>query len=280
MKVFISQSRDRSREVAVEMQKFVRKLVPTTEPWVSNTGIEKGSRWGPELAENLETAGAGIICLASDNLDDRWILFEAGALSRKPKDKVWTFLLDIEYTDVQQPLAQFQHTKPNTADMLLMIQSINRTASASGTPRHEDDLREMFDLLWPGFKTRLEEIRGLPTAKLQPSRTMEDMMDEVLNHVRAIGAKTDSASWMTEKTLKMLHQLYRVVLGKKAPPLAALRKIVASWDEESVVPLREFAKQEFDQLEQLKAKSAELDAQIREGELRKEEILKQELRKD
>jgi hypothetical protein len=114
MKVFISQSRERSRAIAEELKLFVRTLVPSTEPWISTTGIEKGSRWGPELAENLEQASAGIICLASDNLDDRWILFEAGALSRKPSDKVWTFLLDIAPSQVEPPVSQFQHTKADT----------------------------------------------------------------------------------------------------------------------------------------------------------------------
>ena len=241
MKVFISQSRDRSRAVAFELQKFVRKLVPATDPWVSNTGIEKGSRWSPELAENLESAGAGVICLDADNLDDRWILFEAGALSRKPKDKVWTFLLGVEHSDVEQPLSQFQHTKADKDDVLLMIESINRTASAGAAPRNEGDLRELFELLWPKFDARLTEIRAMKAPKPRPTRSADDMAAETLDLVRSISARTDAASWMTEKTLKMLHVVYRAALGDRAPSLAALRQIVASWDEGTNVSLGEAA---------------------------------------
>jgi len=60
MNVFISQSGERSRALASELQQFVRKLVPATDPWVSTTGIEKGARWGSELADT-RALRAGII---------------------------------------------------------------------------------------------------------------------------------------------------------------------------------------------------------------------------
>lgn len=103
-KVFISQSGARSLALAEALQGFVRKLVQATDPWVSRTGI------ATELDDNLDQAGAGIVCLTSDNLDARWILFEAGALSRTGK-KVWTVLLDVEPADVVPSLSQFQHTR-------------------------------------------------------------------------------------------------------------------------------------------------------------------------
>jgi hypothetical protein len=237
VKVFISQSRDRSRAVAFELQQFVRLLVPGTEPWVSNTGIEKGSRWSPELAENLDDAGAGIICLDADNLDDRWILFEAGTLARKPQDKVWTFLLDIDYSQVQQPLSQFQHTKAERSDVLLMIQSISNTAAKAGTPQRTDaDVRVVFDALWPQVEARLAQIKATPAANPKPIRTTDEMLTEVLDTVRGLSKQAEASAWVPEKSLKMLHMIYRAVLGDKAPPLAELRKIVASWDEGSPLP--------------------------------------------
>jgi hypothetical protein len=94
MKVFLSHSGDRSKAMALALEDFVPKLVPAVEPWIS-TGIDKGARWAPEIAENLEASGVGIVCLTSDNLTEPWILFEAGALSKiRHERRVWTFLLE------------------------------------------------------------------------------------------------------------------------------------------------------------------------------------------
>src|SRR4051812_34315853 len=84
MLVFLSWSGQRSKAVAEELERWLRQVIQTVEPWIS-TDIDKGLRWGPELSDRLEGSKIGIICLTKDNLDTRWILFEAGALS-KTKD--------------------------------------------------------------------------------------------------------------------------------------------------------------------------------------------------
>jgi hypothetical protein len=103
MKIFISQSGDRSKALALELEALVRRLIPGADPWVSGTGIDKGSRPLTEIAMSLGEAGGGIICLTSENLSKPWILFEAGALSRQPTDRVWTVLLDIKNAQVEPP---------------------------------------------------------------------------------------------------------------------------------------------------------------------------------
>src|SRR5687767_3321645 len=110
MKIFISQSGDRSKALALALEALVRRLIPGADPCVSDTGIDKGARPLAEIATSLGEAGGGIICLTSENLTKPWILFEAGALSRQPTDRVWTVLLDIENAQVEPPLGQFQHT--------------------------------------------------------------------------------------------------------------------------------------------------------------------------
>ena len=52
------------------------------EPWVSSEDIPKGTRWGIQLASELEGTHSGIICLVHDNLTEPWLDFEAGALSK------------------------------------------------------------------------------------------------------------------------------------------------------------------------------------------------------
>src|SRR5262245_3692235 len=139
MRLFISQSGPRSQALAAALEPFVRRLVPGSQPWMSPTGIEKGTRWGVELASSLKEAGAGLVCLTPENLNSAWILFEAGALSREPQNRVWTFLLDVQNDAQLGPqLSQFQNTKAERADVLLMIKAMNRTIAT--TPNTEDDL--------------------------------------------------------------------------------------------------------------------------------------------
>jgi hypothetical protein len=60
--VFISHSGDRSKTVAEKIGWLVRMVMPATDPWIS-TGIEKGSRWEAEIAQNLEATDVGIVAL-------------------------------------------------------------------------------------------------------------------------------------------------------------------------------------------------------------------------
>lgn len=126
MKVFISQSKPRSLELALSLESLIRKVVQGSEPWVSKTGVDKGTRWPEEVAKNLKEVAAGIVVLTSENLDERWLLFEAGALSIKPLERVWTYLLDVEHSEVEPPLSDFLHTKAERADTFEMIKSIHR----------------------------------------------------------------------------------------------------------------------------------------------------------
>src|SRR5262245_20222161 len=132
MKVFISQSLPRSLALANAFKDFVRKVVPGTDPWVSESGIDKGSRFMSEIRENLNQASAGVVCLTRENLNEPWILYEAGALSTKSTDRVWTLLLDVEHSDVADPLSPFNHTKAERDDLLKMVGSIRKTVQASG----------------------------------------------------------------------------------------------------------------------------------------------------
>jgi hypothetical protein len=185
MKLFISHSGGRSRKIAVELHQFVRKLVPSTDPWIS-TGIDKGSRWIPEIAENLEAANFGIVCITSDNLQAPWLLFEAGALSKRLDGKVCTFLLDVEPSAVEAPLSQFQHTSATKPDVLELIESINRHVAAIGArPRVAEDLKEQFESLWPNLQRLLTTVRG-EASGTAPRRSTDDMLKEVLETVRGL----------------------------------------------------------------------------------------------
>jgi hypothetical protein len=110
MRIFISQSGPRSQALADALGTFIKKVIPGTTCWVSSKDIDKGARFDDAIRTSLGQSTAGIVCLTSENLNARWILYEAGALSTKGIERLWTFLLDIGHSKVDPPLSSFQHT--------------------------------------------------------------------------------------------------------------------------------------------------------------------------
>jgi hypothetical protein len=62
------------------------------EPWLSAEDIEKGAKWNQVVSGELEKSNFAIICLTPENLGAPWLLFEAGALSKRPESRVCTYL--------------------------------------------------------------------------------------------------------------------------------------------------------------------------------------------
>jgi len=183
MKVFISWSGQRSAAVADALRYWLPKVIQALEPWMSADDIEKGTRWRPGIAAELEQSSVGIICLTRENLDSTWIHFEAGALSKQQTNTyVCTFLFDLEPTDVREPLAEFQATRSQRDDVRKLMFSIN---GALGDSRlAESELGETFEVWWPKLQQRLEQIRELATPT-GPVRNDRELLEEILNLVRA-----------------------------------------------------------------------------------------------
>ena len=129
MRVFISWSGGRSKAVADALHQWLPTNIQSVETWMSEHDIDKGTRNIPAISKHLEETHFGIICLTPENLNASWLLFEAGALSKMQEDaRVWTFLYELEYTDVEGPLAQFQHTKAKEDDVRKLLLAINRAS--------------------------------------------------------------------------------------------------------------------------------------------------------
>src|SRR5215216_5919033 len=129
MKVFLSWSGDRSKAVADALYNWLPTIIQSVETWMSEHNIDKGTRGIPEISRNLEQTHFGIICLTPENLNAPWLLFEAGALSKSQDDaRVWTLLYELEYTDVEGPLSQFQHTRAKKNDVRKLLDAINRAS--------------------------------------------------------------------------------------------------------------------------------------------------------
>lgn len=182
MKVFISWSGERSQEIAEVLRDWLPNVVQAVQPWMSSIDIDKGARWNTDIALQLEETRVGIICLTSDNLESPWIHFEAGALSKTLEHTfVCPYLFDIEPTDVNGPLVQFQATRANEQETRKLIHTINRALGKEALS--DNSLDRAFDMWWPSLSQSLKQIPSEPESH-KPRRTERDLLEEILDVVR------------------------------------------------------------------------------------------------
>ncbi|MFQ5874194.1 MAG: toll/interleukin-1 receptor domain-containing protein [Dehalococcoidia bacterium] len=182
MRVFISWSGERSGTVARALRDWVPNVIQAVRPWMSDSDIAKGARWSSDIALQLEESRVGVICLTPENLQEPWILFEAGALSKTLEDTfVCPYLYDLQSADITGPLAQFQATKPEKEDTRSLIQTINRALREQALP--EPNLNTIFDKWWPDLEKSLKAVPR-PEKKPAPQRSDRKILEEILELVR------------------------------------------------------------------------------------------------
>jgi hypothetical protein len=183
--IFISWSGVTSEAVATALANWLPLVIQSLKPWVSTQDIQKGQRWAEEIAEKLEEAQFGILCLTPENLEAPWLLFEAGAIAKlRKQSRVCTYLLNLRPSDVAWPLAMFQATEATKKSTLEMLLSMNSRLGSAAIP--EERLRLTFDLLWPQLEARLAVISAMPTET--PKRSSTDMLSEILMIVRQLSS--------------------------------------------------------------------------------------------
>lgn len=184
MKVFISWSGHRSLAVAKALYDWLPRVIQACDPWMSDSDADKGIRWMQTIGAKLEQYNFGIFCLTPENLNSRWINFEAGAISKAvEKSYVWTYLLDLKYTNIEGPLSQFNHTLAEKEDTKKLIRTMNRALGEQA--RKVGIVDDTFDTFWPRLQ---DSLNNLPTSAEEgvPIRKTEDMVEEILISVRAL----------------------------------------------------------------------------------------------
>ena len=89
MKVFITWSGKKSKAVALALREWIPDVLNNIEAWMSEIDIGAGRRWSEAIALELGVTNCGIICLTKSNLNQPWILFEAGALAKSISDDTY-----------------------------------------------------------------------------------------------------------------------------------------------------------------------------------------------
>jgi hypothetical protein len=169
--------------------------------------MDKGIRWGPEITDQLEDSKIGIICLTQENLNQKWIIFEAGALSKTKDAHVCTFLLDLKPIDIELPLAQFQHTRFEKNDVRKLVHTINQTVKKSGKPSLSDpNLNELFEILWPHLEKELREIAEQQPDTEAPFRKDREILEEILSLLR--GRERKEPEKIEMKTIELIEIIF------------------------------------------------------------------------
>jgi hypothetical protein len=211
VKVFISWSGKLSKEVASKLYDWLPNVIQGLEPYLSCEDIEKGAKWFPEISNELGESNFGIICLTRKNMNEPWILFEAGALSKQvEKSRVTPLLVDVSSTDVTGPLAQFQHTEASKQDMKKLLSAIN--TNSGETKLKESALNAAFDIWWSEFESEFEKIKeAQPASKdITAHRPDRELLEEAVTISRSI-----QSMMAAERKEKSVRDVARAFLEKQ-----------------------------------------------------------------
>ncbi|MCA1709910.1 MAG: toll/interleukin-1 receptor domain-containing protein [Actinobacteria bacterium] len=186
LRVFISWSGERSKGLAIAFRDWLPLVLHYVEPWLSEADIEGGERWAQSVAKELAASNFGIVCATSENVNSPWVLFEAGALTKSLEtSRVIPLLLDLEFSDISGPLAQFQAKKLTRSGIGEVIHSLQASADH---PVPEERAKQLFEALWPEFEKRLGEIPDrAPTER--HVRPQHEVLEELVASVRALDGR-------------------------------------------------------------------------------------------
>ena len=129
---------------------LLKATIPSVPTWTSQKNPDVGQTWQDTLRRVLDTSDYGILCLTPENLNAPWLLFEAGAMSKKIEAaRVVPYLLKVKGADLEPPLSLFQGVPADEDGTWRLLRSV---ASTLPDPPEEAGLRSAFDAHWPAFR--------------------------------------------------------------------------------------------------------------------------------
>ncbi|HEX5983725.1 MAG TPA: toll/interleukin-1 receptor domain-containing protein [Solirubrobacterales bacterium] len=189
MKVFVSWSGRKSRDVARALGDWLPSVLHAVDPFVSSKDIRAGTRWQAEIAKELDDTHFGLICVTKENQDAEWLNFEAGALAKSvTSSRVVPLAVDLSPADIANPLGQFQAMRLTKEEISEVLASMNEACSS---PIAEETLRKTVEKWWPDLEEELSKIKnhdyGSKGSAPAPSRTDRELLEEVVDAVRGFG---------------------------------------------------------------------------------------------
>jgi hypothetical protein len=97
-------------------------------------------------------------------------------------------LIDLEPRDIEDPLAQFNHTLPTRESIHALVKTLNNALGATGLDMRVLD--QVFETYWQQFSDRFSAIleETISTEPTKP-RPKEDMLGEILENTRLMSSR-------------------------------------------------------------------------------------------
>jgi hypothetical protein len=189
MLVFLTWSGDRSKAVATALRDCLRLICNSFQPWMSERDIAKGAPWFPEILDTLGKCGAGIVCITPENQDERWLLFESGAVVKSVPERrlAIPYLYGLKPSDLRPPLKEIQAAKnaQDENENWQVVQSLYGALPVAEKTINETELRTAFEMVWAGkLKPLLDSIP--PPAAPSSAAAVPDPNVELLALVREL----------------------------------------------------------------------------------------------
>jgi hypothetical protein len=206
------------------LDEWLQCVIQAINPWRSDRDIDRGSLWFTQITNQLQETSIGIVCITQENKNNPWILFETGALAKGlSSSRVCTFLIDLEPSDIRDPLAQFNHTKPNVDGVRSLVKTLNSTLEEKSLP--DKILDQVFDTYWPQFEERFSAIIDeTPQHQNVEIRTENDILTELLDITRGLDKRIRDVEYNNGTNKNII--THRNNSLKREPTLNKLESIV------------------------------------------------------
>jgi hypothetical protein len=174
--------------VAKHLYDWLPLVLQYTEPYMSTEDIDSGTRWFSSVASELETSTFGLFCLTRDNLNSKWLHWEAGSISRVVDlSKVVPMLFGLRPSDLSGPLTQFQAATFEQGEVFRVLKSINNAAGEEALD--EARLEKVFTLSWGQLASQLEKISVSNQANVHDSHATSDDISKVLEEILVLARR-------------------------------------------------------------------------------------------
>lgn len=163
MKIFISWSGDASHAVAKALKDWlpnVFQAIQASDVFLSSEDIPIGSQWFNELGKVLDQCDFGVLCLTRANMTEPWILYEAGAVSKRLEHaRVAPMLIGLKNTDLASPLDNFNAAGVDEAGVRRLLNAINEQLGSGSL--NAAKLDNAFKAFWPQLNQTLAPVTAL-----------------------------------------------------------------------------------------------------------------------
>ena len=230
MKVYVSWSGDLGRRASDVLSIALRQLIPSLELW-SFPGSDSiaGTRWIDQTEHAIRASEIALVCLTNDSRTAPWLLFELGVMAGSGATVV-PWLVDIEYSDLAGPLAQFQAIRSDSRSFFDLADLVCRKASMELPPLHlverwaEAIEAEISQLVGRGRKGRDARPTEEWLAQIEEARRTRN-----LDQLRSLRGDAQSAALSDLTVLRALLKAYRDLqdFGGLLETFESFRSIVA-----------------------------------------------------